>query len=180
MNARFPVFSSTTRLPRVVLTSALAAMLALAGCATSNPDVVSRNEAQRLATVLDAVVLSTRAVVVDGSQSGVGATAGGVIGGVAGASVGGSRESVVVGVLGAVVGGVIGNAMERNTTREEAVEIIVQLRNGDRRSVVQARAAETFQPGDAVILVTSGGRVRVSKAPAVTPAPSAASAAPRG
>lgn len=179
MNARFPVSSSTTRLPRVLLTSALAAMLALAGCATSNPDVVSRNEAQRLATVLDAVVLSTRAVVVDGSQSGVGATAGGVIGGVAGASVGGSRESVVVGVLGAVVGGVIGNAMERNTTREEAVEIIVQLRNGDRRSVVQARAAETFQPGDAVILVTSGGRVRVSKAPTVAPAPVAASAAPR-
>lgn len=179
MNARFPVSSSTTRLPRVVLTSTLAAMLALSGCATSNPDVVSRNEAQRLATVLDAVVLSTRAVVVDGSQSGVGATAGGVIGGVAGASVGGSRESVVVGVLGAVVGGVIGNAMERNTTREEAVEIIVQLRNGDRRSVVQARAAETFQPGDAVILVTSGGRVRVSKAPAVAPVPSAASAAPR-
>jgi outer membrane lipoprotein SlyB len=131
--------------------------------------VVSRNEAQRLSTVVDAVVLTTRAVTVDGSQSGIGATAGGVIGGVAGSSVGGSRESLAVGIIGAVIGGVIGNAVERNGTREEAVEILVQLRNGDRRSIVQSKAAETFAPGDAVILVTTGSRVRVSKAPVIAP-----------
>ena len=77
----------------------------------------------------------------------------------------------VVGIIGAVVGGVVGNAMERASTREEAQEILVQLRNGDRRSVVQARAAETFAPGDAVILVTTGGKVRVTKAPVVPAAP---------
>jgi outer membrane lipoprotein SlyB len=146
-----------------------ASALTLAGCATSDPDVVSRNDAQRMSTVIDAVVLSTRPVVVDGSQSGVGATAGGVIGGVAGSSVGGSREAVAVGIIGAVVGGVIGNAVERNTTREEAVEILVQLRNGDRRSVVQAKASETFAAGDPVSLVTTGGRVRVTKAPVMAP-----------
>ena len=149
--------------------TAAATALTLAACATSSPDVVSRNEAQRLSTVVDAVVLSTRPVVVDGSQSGIGATAGGVIGGVAGSSVGGSRESVAVGIIGAVIGGVVGNAMERNTTREESLEILVQLRNGDRRSVVQAKAAETFAPGDPVILITTGGRVRVTKAPTVQP-----------
>ncbi|MDP2007463.1 MAG: glycine zipper 2TM domain-containing protein [Rubrivivax sp.] len=148
-----------------VHSSLLASVLALAACSTTSPDVVSRNEAQRLSTVVDAVVLSSRPVVVDGQQSGIGAAAGGVAGGVAGASVGGSREAVVVGILGAVVGGVIGNAVERSSTREEAVEILVQLKNGDRRSVVQARAAETFNAGDPVILVTTGGRVRVTKAP---------------
>ena len=56
----------------------------------------------------------------------------------------------------------------RREAQEEAVEILVQLKNGDRRAVVQAKAAETFAPGDAVILVTTGGRVRVTKAPAVT------------
>lgn len=148
------------------------ALLALAACSTTNPDVVSRNEAQRLSTVVDAVVLNSRPVVVDGNQSGLGAAAGSVAGGVAGSSVGGRREAVVVGVLAAVVGGVIGNAMERGATREEAVEILVQLKNGDRRSVVQARAAETFNPGDPVILVTTAGKVRVTKAPVVTsPAP---------
>ncbi len=154
----------------LVRSTALASMLVLAACSTTSPDVVSRNDAQRMSTVVDAVVLSTRPVVVEGQQSGIGAAAGGVAGGVAGSSVGGRREGVVVGVLGAVVGGVIGNAVERSTTREDAVEILLQLKNGERRSVVQAKAAETFNPGDAVILVTTGGRVRVTKAPPVTPA----------
>lgn len=152
----------------VVRTTAIAALLALAACSTTSPDVVSRNEAQRLSTVIDAVVLTTRPVVVDGTQSGIGATAGGITGGIAGSSVGGRREAAVVGLIGAVIGGVVGNAVERSSTREEAVEILVQLKNGDRRSVVQAKAAETFAPGDAVILVTTGGRVRVTKAPAIS------------
>ncbi len=72
-------------------------------------------------------------------------------------------------MLGAVAGAVIGNAIERNTTREDALEIMVQLRNGERRAVVQAKGNESFAPGDAVILVTSGGKVRVSRAPAYQP-----------
>jgi outer membrane lipoprotein SlyB len=145
-------------------------LAALAACTTTSPDVVSKNEAQRLSTVQDGVVLSTRPVVVEGQQSGIGATAGGVIGGISGGSVGGRRDSVAVGVIGAVVGGVVGNAVERFGTREEAVELLIQLKNGERRSIVQAKAGETLNPGDSVILVTTGGRVRVTKAPIVAPA----------
>jgi outer membrane lipoprotein SlyB len=156
------------RLIQTLLAAATA--YGLVGCATSNPDVVRRGETQRMSTVVDAVVLNTRQVVVDGSQTGVGAATGGVIGGMAGGSVGGRRDSVVAGVIGAVVGGVIGNAVERNATREEALEIVVQLRNGDRRAIVQARASESFAPGDPVILINTGGRVRVAKAPSIAPA----------
>jgi outer membrane lipoprotein SlyB len=152
---------------RTVATLALA--LTLAACTTTSPDVISRNDAQRMSTVIDGVVLSVRPVVVDGTQSGIGGVTGGVIGGIAGSSVGGSREAAVVGVLGAVVGGVIGNATERAATREEAVELLVQLKNGERRAIVQAKAGETLSPGDAVIIVTTGSRVRVTKAPAGTP-----------
>ena len=153
------------------LLSVLACVLtaSLAACTTTSPDVVSRNDAQRMATVIDGVVLSIRPVTVDGSQSGVGATAGGVVGGIAGASVGGRRESMVIGVLGAVVGGVVGNAVERSGTREEAVEVLVQLKNGERRAIIQAKAGEILGVGDAVIIVTTGSRVRVTRAPAVTP-----------
>ncbi len=151
--------------PLLPLAAALAAVVALSGCATSSPDVVSRHDAQRLSTVVDATVLTVRPVTVDGSQSGGGAVAGGVVGGIAGSSVGGRRESAAIGVLGAVAGAVIGNAIERNATREDSLEIMVQLRNGERRSVVQAKGAESFNPGDAVILVTTGGKVRVSRAP---------------
>lgn len=149
--------------------TAAAALALLAACTTTSPDVVSRGDAQRLSTVMDGVVLSTRPVVVEGSQSGVGAAAGGVVGGVAGSSVGGSRESVAIGVIAAVVGGVVGNAVERMSTREEAVEILVRLPNGERRSIVQATAGETFNAGDAVVLVTTGSKVRVTKAPAGAP-----------
>jgi outer membrane lipoprotein SlyB len=145
-----------------------ALLLALGACTTTNPDVVSRDDAQRLSTVIDAVVLTTRPVVVDGTQSGVGGAAGGIVGGIAGSGVGGQRESAAVAVIGAVVGGVIGNAAERAATREEAVEILLQLKNGDRRSVVQAKAAETFETGDAVIIVTTGSKVRVTKAPVIS------------
>lgn len=155
---------------------ALTALGALAACSTTSPDVISRDEAQRMSTVQDATVLSVRSVTVEGTQSGAGAAAGAVAGGVAGASVGGQREAVVVGTLAAVVGGVIGNAVERKGTREDAVEILLQLRNGERRSVVQAKGSETLNPGDAVILVSSGGKTRVVRAPATA---AAAASAPR-
>ena len=148
---------------------AASVLAALAGCTTTSPDVINRNDAQRMSTVQDGVILSLRPVVVEGSQSGIGAAAGGVVGGMAGGSVGGRRDSVVGGVVGAVVGGVVGNAVERFGTREEAVEILIQLKNGERRSVVQAKAGETLNPGDSVILVSTGGKVRVTKAPTVTP-----------
>ena len=98
--------------------------IALGACSTTSPDVVSRNEAQRLSTVVDAVVLNSRPVVVEGQQSGIGAAAGSVAGGVAGSGVGGRREAMVVGVIGAVVGGVIGNAVERNRVRRRLKEIV--------------------------------------------------------
>lgn len=154
---------------------ALAALAGLSACTTTNPDVVQRYEAQRLSTVQDATILTIRPVVVDGTQTGAGAMTGGVVGGIAGSSVGGSREGAVVGVLGAVAGAVIGNAVERGATREEAYEILVQLRNGERRSIIQAKGTEPLNPGDAVILVSSAGKTRVMRAPAGT-APMAAPA----
>jgi len=148
---------------------ALATAAVLAACTTTSPDVIQKGDAQRMSQVQDATVLSVRPVVVEGSQSGVGAAAGGIAGGVAGSTVGGHREGAVVGVLGAVAGAVVGNAVERMGTREEAVEILVQLKNGERRAIVQAKGNETLNPGDPVILVTTGGKTRVSRAPVIVP-----------
>ncbi len=156
---------------RTLASLALAAVLA--GCATSSPDVINRSDAQRMSTVVDAVVLATRPVVIEGNQSGLGAGTGAVVGGVAGSSVGGRREAVAAGVIGAVVGGVIGNATERMTTREDALEILVQLKSGERRAIVQAKGNESFAAGEPVILVTTGGKVRVTKAPAPAATPAA-------
>ena len=151
---------------------AVLALAVLAACSTTSPDVIQKGDAQRMSQVQDGTVLSVRPVVVEGNQSGVGAAAGGVAGGVAGSTVGGHREHAVVGVLGAVAGAVVGNAVERMSTREEAVEVLVQLRNGERRAIVQAKGNETLVAGDAVILVSTGGKTRVMRAPVVVPAKS--------
>lgn len=140
----------------------------LAACASSNPDVISRSDAQRMSQVQDGTVLTVRSVVVDGSQSGVGATVGGVVGAIGGYGASGvNREAQVLGVLAGVAGAAAGNAIERMSTKEDALEILVQLKSGDRRAIVQAKGAEIFMPGDPVIIVTTGSKVRVSKAPPI-------------
>jgi outer membrane lipoprotein SlyB len=153
---------------RQLLSTGVSVLLALTlgACATSSPDVIQRGDAQRMSLVEDGVVLSVRNVVVDGSQSGIGAAVGGVTGAVAGASRGGSNaESNVIGLLVGVAGAAAGNAIERMATREDAVELLVQLKGGERRALVQAKGEQTLVPGDAVILVTTGGKVRITKAP---------------
>ncbi|MFY8084948.1 MAG: glycine zipper 2TM domain-containing protein [Rubrivivax sp.] len=147
--------------------TALALAALLAACSTTSPDIVRREDANRMSSVVDAVVLSVRPVTVEGQQSGVGGAAGGVVGAIAGGSLGsGRRDSAVGGVLGAVAGAVVGNAIERSTTREEAVEVLVQLSGGERRAIVQAKGGEELRNGDRVIIVTTGGKVRVTRAPA--------------
>ncbi|MDD2926442.1 hypothetical protein [Rhodoferax sp.] len=141
-------------------------VLTLAACSTSSPDVIQRGDAQRLSKVEDGVLLSVRPVVVEGSQSGVGAAVGGVTGAVVGATRGGSSaESNAIGLIVGVAGAVAGNAIERMATREEANELLIQLRSGERRAVVQAKGGEVLMPGDAVIVITTGGKVRVTRAP---------------
>lgn len=138
----------------------------LGACASSSPDVIQRGDAQRMAKVEDAVVLSVRPVVVDGSQSGVGAAVGGVTGAIGGyAASGVRREGQVLGILAGVAGAAAGNAIERMATKEDALELLVQLKGGERRAIVQAQGNESFVPGDAVILVTTGNKVRVTRAP---------------
>jgi len=160
----------TQRLSWRTLTLLLALGATLAGCTTTSPDVIRREDANRMSTVQDGTVLSVRTVKVEGQQSVMGSVSGGVVGAIAGSSVGGRRDSAVGGVLGAVAGAVMGNTIERLGTSEEALEILIQLRNGERRSVVQAKAQENLQPGDAVIITTTGGKVRVTRAPVVVPA----------
>jgi len=66
------------------------------------------------------------------------------------------------------LGGVIGNAMERGATQQNGVELLLQMRNGERRSIVQANGNEGWMVGEPVVLVTTGGRTRVTRAPATT------------
>ena len=149
-----------------VLLSALV-VASLAGCATYNPDVYHPYEAQRMAHLSDATVLSVRPVTIDGYQTGAGAGVGAIVGSVAAANAASYHNAGWAGLLGFVVGGVVGNAMERSATMQNGVELLLQMRNGERRSIVQANGNEGWAIGDPVVLVTTGGRTRVTRAPQV-------------
>lgn len=136
----------------------------LVGCATHDPQLRTRADAQRMAQVQDGTVVSVRPVRLEGRDTGVGGTVGMVGGAVAGSNVGGYREAPVFAFLGAILGGVIGTAIERDAGRTEALELIIQLRNGERVAVVQARGQEEFRPGDAVMVISQGRSARVSRA----------------
>jgi len=154
---------------RVVLSALLVA--SLTACATHSPDVIHPYEAQRMATLSDATVLSVRPVTIDGYQSGVGAGVGAIAGGVAAANAASYHNSGWAGLLGAVLGGVVGNAVERGATQQNGVELLLQMRNGERRSIVQANGNEGWMIGEPVVLVSTGGRTRVTRAPQVAPQP---------
>jgi outer membrane lipoprotein SlyB len=163
---------------QLVMVASIAALGTLAACQTANPDVVNRYDAQRMSSVQDATVLSTRPVTLQGRDTGIGTVSGAVVGGIAGSNVGGPRTGGIVGIAGAIVGGLVGNAIERDATQQQAVEILVQLKNGERRSVVQGVGSDAFAAGDPVIMVTTGGRTRVMRAPPVTTGSTAPNAYP--
>jgi outer membrane lipoprotein SlyB len=153
---------------RSILATLVAA--SLVGCATHDPDVRHRGETQRMAQVQDGTVVAVRQVRVEGPQTGTGTAVGMVTGAVAGSNVGGYRDAPVFAFLGAILGGVIGTAIERDAGTTNAVELIVQLRNGERVAIVQAKGQEEFRAGDPVMVVSQGRSARVTRAlPPVPP-----------
>ncbi len=163
---------------KLILVAAVASLGSLTACVVAPPNTVSAYDAQRMSTVVDATVLSVSPITVQGRDTGVGTVAGAVVGGIAGSNVGGPRTGGIVGIAGAVVGGLIGNAVERDATQRQGVEILLQLKNGDRRSVIQGAGGDVFAAGDPVMLITTGGRTRVVHAPPVNTGAATPSAYP--
>jgi outer membrane lipoprotein SlyB len=86
------------------------------------------------------------------------------VGGIAGSGIGGGRGSGIASVLGAVAGGLVGAVAEEGVTRNDGIEITVQLDDGSLVAVVQ-EAEEAFAPGEKVRVLRTSGTSRVAKAP---------------
>lgn len=143
------------------LIAAVLVSMLLAGCASQSGSAYQRGEARREMSVRPGVVESVRVVVLEGTQSGVGAIAGGAIGGIAGSNVGGGRGATVGAILGAVGGALAGSAIEESSTRKNGVEVTVKLDNGSLVAITQ-EADEHFHPGERVRILSDGRTSRVS------------------
>jgi outer membrane lipoprotein SlyB len=135
---------------RSVLTALLSTIIG-AGCASSaSSKVYPRYQAQQAWTVEYGKVAGLDSVLIEGERSYLGQAGGGSGRGVAGA-------------VGAVAGAVAGDAVEERVTRQQGLQITVDLDEGPTVAIVQA-ADQPFAVGERVkVLRGQRGAARVTK-----------------
>lgn len=140
----------------------LAMTLLAVGCASRRSGAVySRDEALRRMTVYYGTVLTVRQATIEGTQSGVGPVMGGVAGAVAGSAIGSGSGQAIATVVGGIVGSLAGGVVEEGATRKAALELTVEMDNGEIIAVVQ-EADDEYAVGDRVRIVrTPDGATRV-------------------
>jgi outer membrane lipoprotein SlyB len=144
--------------------AAVAAAALVAGCATPSQSggAYSQSQTRHEMTVRLGVVESVRPVRIEGNrETPAGTIAGGAVGAAVGSNVGGGRGSTLGTIVGAVAGAVAGNAIERNVTEKNGIEITVKLEGGQMIAITQ-EADEQFQPGERVRVLSGGGATRVA------------------
>lgn len=151
----------------VGMAAVLCLALALSGCAGMGMGGgdYSRGQTQQVMTVKQGTVQSVRPVAIQGTKSGTGTLAGGLLGGALGSGIGRGTGRLVGAVGGAIVGGLAGSATEEAATKQNGVEITVDLDGGGTVAVVQgADPGVAFGAGDRVrVLTAPDGSARVSK-----------------
>lgn len=140
----------------------VAMTLLAAGCVSSRSGAVySRDEALRRMTVYYGTILTVREATIEGTQSGVGPVVGGVAGAVAGSAIGSGSGQAIATVVGGIVGGIAGGVAEESVTRKAALELTVEMDNGEIIAVVQ-EADDEYAVGDRIRVVrTPDGATRV-------------------
>jgi outer membrane lipoprotein SlyB len=149
---------------KLSLAAAVASAVALAGCATPSQSggAYSQSQSRHEMTVRLGVVESVRTVRIEGNRdTPAGTIAGGAVGAAVGGNVGGGRGQSLGAIVGAVAGAVAGNAIERNVTEKNGIEITVKLEGGQLIAITQ-EADEQFRPGERVRVLSGGGTTRVS------------------
>jgi outer membrane lipoprotein SlyB len=152
-------------MPRITCTAPVLATLALLGACTtpSSGTVYSRNEARTAWSVVEGRVSDIKPVQIEGNRSVLGTAGGGYIGYELGRAVTDGRGRGVAGAVGAVAGAAAGQAAEERATRQDGLQITVDLDRGETIAVVQA-ADVTFTPGERVKVLRRGdGAARVAK-----------------
>lgn len=148
---------------RLTVFLSLALAVSLAGCISSRSGATySRDDVRHMQEVQVGTVEHVREIVIEGTQSGIGAAAGGAVGGIGGSEVGHGKGSTAGAVVGAVLGGVAGGALEEAVTRKRGYEITVRLDNGRTVAIAQ-EADEEFKAGERVRIVTGNGVSRVAR-----------------
>lgn len=143
----------TMKLLTLLSLGALVAMLLTACMSQSRSGrVYTQDQARTTHTVYYGTLLRVSEVTIEGSETGAGTLAGGAMGAALGSGVGSGSGKTMAVVGGAIVGALAGAAMEKEVKTVPAVELEVELDNGEILLVVQEKDA-IYNVGDRVRLL---------------------------
>ena len=137
-------------------------MMLCGGCASSRSGkVYTRDQARVQLTVYYGTVLQVEPVSIEGTKSAAGPALGAATGAALGNAVGSGTGRTIATVMGGVAGSLLGGAIEEGVTRKNALEITVEMDDGQIIAVVQ-EADDVYMVGDRVRIVKSAdGTTRV-------------------
>lgn len=163
--------SSPTR--NFLAATALAPALLLGACASDyGANDYQRQSIGQISRSDSGVVVSSRPIRIEGSQSGVGVAGGAALGGLAGSEIGANDKGHAAGAIaGAILGGLLGAAAENSATQKHGFAYTVQLdSSGEYITITQG--GDMAIPNGTPVWVEYGDRARVlPKASSYAPYP---------
>ena len=145
-------------------------VMILGGCASQTGGAYTSSQTRQASVVYMGTITHLNPAYIDNNPTGAGALGGAVVGGVVGSAVGSptwSRAGRMLTTLGgAVIGAIAGTGVEKTLNSKDALEITVNLDDGQTLSVVQELGSEerSFAVGDRVrVLRGSGDSARVRR-----------------
>lgn len=158
---KYPTKSSVRNFASVTVFCLTAFMLT--GCATQNQNTYRYDEVGRSAAVSFGTVVAVREIDIIGKNTGTGAAVGAVAGAGAASNIGQGQGNAWATGAGLLAGAVIGAMAEQAMSDRKGLEYVVTLETGITLTVAQDVGKEdrVLQPGDRVMVQTSGGYQRV-------------------
>lgn len=155
------LFQSTALVMALSATTVL-----LSGCGKQiSPNTYSEAHVGEASRTFRGIVVSVREVNIQAHEriqdNTTGGLIGGVAGGVAGAQFGQGRGQLAAGAAGALLGAAVGAFAEQEMSGQTGLEYVIELANGEMRTVVQGLDVR-FNPGQAILLMVGvEGRSRI-------------------
>lgn len=157
-------FSFAAKTNRNVSAALIGCALLLGACAgpSKTAKLYSEDESMQKNRIEYATIISVQEAQIQGKTGIGGATGGALAGAAAGAQMGQGSGRIAGAALGALAGAALGKVSEEALERKNALEITVKGSDGAISSIVQTDEGVKFTPGQAVRLITSNGKIRVS------------------
>ena len=142
---------------------AFSLIILLSSCANTSlqPNIVSRQDAQKQQFVQEGVIVDIINVTIEGNRE-LGATAGALIGGAAGKNVTDSEtESNIAAVVGSIVGSRVGSEIGNAVSQKDGVELVIELKSGRTLSIIQEKSEFNYAINQNVRIIRRNGKSRV-------------------